>query len=82
MSSREKIIDDVARVAGGAVGVLSDAGREAKAIIRSKVDTLAQDMDLVPKEDYEVLESMVEALRSEQDELKERIEKLEKKNKA
>ncbi len=82
MSSREKIIDDVARVAGGAVGVLSDAGREAKAIVRSKVDTLAQDMDLVPREDYEVLESMVEALRSEQDELKKRIEKLEKKNKA
>lgn len=82
MSSREKIIDDVARVAGGAVGILSDAGREAKAIVRSKVDTLAQDMDLVPREDYEVLESMVEALRSEQDELKKRIEKLEKKNKA
>lgn len=82
MSSREKIIDDVARVAGGAVGVLSDAGREAKAIVRSKVDTLAQDMDLVPREDYEVLESMVESLRSEQDELKKRIEKLEKKNKA
>ena len=82
MSSREKIIDDVARVAGGAVGVLSDAGREAKAIVRSKVETLAQDMDLVPREDYEVLESMVEALRSDQDELKKRIEKLEKKHKA
>lgn len=82
MSSREKIIDDVARVAGGAVGILSDAGKEAKAIVKSKVDTLAQDMELVPREDYEVLEAMVESLRAEQEELKERIEKLEKKNTA
>ena len=79
MSSREKIIDDVARVAGGAVGMISDVSKEAKDVVRSKIDAMAQDMDLVPREDFEKLEAMVEKLVAENKDLTQRIEKLEKK---
>jgi len=79
MSSREKIIDDVARVAGGAVGMISDVSKEARDVVRSKIDTMAQDLDLVPREDFEKLEAMVAKLIEENEDLKKRIEKLEKK---
>ena len=79
MSSREKIIDDVARVAGGAAGMISDVSKEAREVVRSKIDTMAQDLDLVPREDFEKLEAMVAKLIEENEDLKTRIEKLEKK---
>lgn len=79
MSSREKIIDDVARVAGGAAGMISDVSKEAREVVRSKIDTMAQDLDLVPREDFEKLEAMVAKLIDENEDLKTRIEKLEKK---
>ena len=79
MSSREKIIDDVARVAGGAVGMISDVSKEARDVVRSKIDTMAQDLDLVPREDFEKLEAMVAKLIEENEDLKKRIAKLEKK---
>ena len=81
MSSREKIIDDVARAAGGAVGIITDAGREARAVVRSKIDHMAQDMDLVPRDEFEKLEALVIRLREEQETLKQHIAELEKKNK-
>ncbi len=67
MSSREKIIDDVARAAGGAIGLITDVGREAKSVVRSKIDTIAQDIDLVPRDEFERLEALVFSLIEEQE---------------
>ena len=79
MSRREKIIDEVARAAGGAVGLISSAHQETIDIIKSKIDAKIHDLDLVTREDFELLEGMVIKLREEQDLLKKRIETLEKK---
>ena len=81
MSSREKIIDDVARAAGGAIGLITDVGREAKSVVRSKIDTIAQDIDLVPRDEFERLEALVFSLIEEQEKLKKRVATIEKKNK-
>jgi len=70
MIAKEKIFDDLAKVAGGTVGLLSDAKRQIHDDVKSRVDELALRLNLVPREDFEALEEMVKDLRA-------RIETLE-----
>ncbi|MGH1403389.1 MAG: accessory factor UbiK family protein [Alphaproteobacteria bacterium] len=77
MSKREKILDDIAQVAGGAIGAVHSAKNHAGEVVRSGVDALAHDFDLVPRDDFEKLESLVVTLREEQENLRKRIHILE-----
>ena len=79
MIQKEKILDDVARMAGGTVGILSDLGRSAKHDLRSRIEDIADRLDLVPRDEFERLEAMLKQARAEQDDLKKRLETLEKK---
>lgn len=78
MSKREKILDDIARVAGEAAGLISDTGAQVSGSLRARVDDWAARMDLVPREDFERLEAMLAKAREEQEVMKQRIESLEK----
>lgn len=78
MQLMEKFLDDAARLAGGAVGVVSDLSKQAGEAVRSKVDAIAHGMDIVPREDFERLEAVVEALRAEHEALKTEVEALKK----
>lgn len=77
MQPREKILDDVARVAGGAVSAFSSLRRQVKDEVRARIDELAQKFDLVPREDFERLELMLYKAREEQDRLSKRLDALE-----
>tara|TARA_B100001989_G_C24548775_1_gene472762 strand:- start:2812 stop:3075 length:264 start_codon:yes stop_codon:yes gene_type:complete len=79
MSNREKILDDLARFAGGTVEIISGAKGQARESFKSRIDDLAQTLDLVPREDFERLEAMVITLREEQEELKKEIKALKAK---
>lgn len=73
MSKREKVLDDIAGVAGGAVGVISNAKQSIGDAIKTHVDSIAHDMDLVPRDEFERLEHMIVELREEQEKLKQEI---------
>tara|TARA_R100001143_G_scaffold3669_1_gene6557 strand:+ start:228 stop:491 length:264 start_codon:yes stop_codon:yes gene_type:complete len=77
MSKKEKILDDMARMAGGAIGTIGNIRGQMKEEIRLRVDEMAMRMDLVPREDFERVEDMLKLARLEQEELRARIEKLE-----
>lgn len=77
MFQKDKILDDVARVAGGAAGLLSDLGRSAKNDIRARAEEIADRLDLVPRDEFQRLEAMLAQSRAEQEELKKRVEFLE-----
>ena len=79
MSGREKILDDVARVAGGAVNVLSGVQKQIRDEIRTQIEDVAARLDLVPRDDFEKLEVMIVKAREEQEQQNERIAALEKK---
>ena len=81
MQAREKILDDVARFAGGAVNALSGLSRQVKSEIRTRVDELATKLDLVPREDFERLEALIVKAREEQTRIESRLALLEKKMK-
>lgn len=77
MSKKEKILDDMARMAGGAVGTIGNIRDQMKEEIRLRVDEMAMRFDLVPREDFERIGDMLKQARIEQDDLRARIEKLE-----
>ncbi len=79
MSKREKILDDLAGVAGGAVGIVSNAKQSIGDAVKTHVSSVAHDMDLVPREEFERLELMVVQLREEQEQLKQEIDALKAK---
>ena len=78
MSTRDKILDDIARVAGGTVGVLNNVKGHASETVRTCVDSIAQDMDLVPRDDFERLEAVIEGLTLKQEKLEAQVTALEK----
>ncbi len=77
----EKVLDDVARLAGGAIGVASGISQNIRAEIKSRADDVSDRLDLVPREDLDRVEAMLQNAIKEQQDLKLRIEKLEKKKK-
>lgn len=77
MVSRDKLLDDLARLAGGAATLLGEAGKQANENFRSRIDSFAQGIDLVPRADFERLEVMLESALAEIKILKARIDTLE-----
>lgn len=71
------ILDDVAKVAGGAVNVLSGLQQQIKQDVQSRVEDIAARMDLVPREDLEIAEQRIAAMSEKIETLEERLDKLE-----
>lgn len=80
-SRREKVLDDLARVAGGTVGVLSGFGREIKGEIKSRMEDAASELDLVSREEFDRFELILTEALKKQAELEERLSALETKKK-
>ena len=79
--SSSQILDDLAKMAGGTMSFVSSARDQVKQEIRSKIDEVAESMDLVPREDFERLEAMLQQARLKQEELEKRLSALEDANK-
>ena len=77
MDTKNKVLDDMARLAGGTVSLVSGLGNNIRAEIKSRVEEIVDRLDLVPRADLERTEAMVQKMRLEQEELIKRIEKLE-----
>jgi len=74
MKDTSHIIDDLAKLAGGAAGIAGSVQQQIRNDIKARVDEVAERMDLVPREDYERLEAVVKTLEA-------RITELEKNTK-
>jgi BMFP domain-containing protein YqiC len=75
--SNNKLFDEVAKVFGNMLGAVGNAKNELEAGLRSKVQNYLQDMDLVSREEFEVLKHMIAKSRLEQEELHRRVNELE-----
>ena len=72
-----KILDDIARVAGGAASLVSTVRRQVQSDLKGRVDSVADRMDLAPKAELERLQEMIAGFRAEQEIIKKRIHDLE-----
>ena len=62
MRVRPPFLDDIAGVAGGALSVVAGMREEIQSVVRGAVDEALRRLDLVRREELEVLEDRVAAL--------------------
>ena len=77
MQSQNRLFDDLARVASGAVGALSGVRSDIEARLRDQFERVLAGMDLVSREEFEAVKAMAAKARDEQEELLRRIAALE-----
>lgn len=65
MHTRNPLLDEVAKLTTGAIGLAQAAGEEAKAAMRAQVDRMVAEMDLVRRDEHDALKAEVAALRAE-----------------
>lgn len=70
MQTRNPILDEFAKLTTGAMGLAQAAGDEAKAAWRAQTDRFVAEMDLVRRDEFDVLKDEIAALRAEIVELK------------
>lgn len=77
MSARRRMLDDVARLATGAAGLVQGAGREAETVFRVRLERLLDQMDLVPRDEFDAVKAMAAKTREENEALAARVAELE-----
>jgi len=79
MQKDSRIYDDFAKLASGAMGTLSDVKREIEATLMDKIEKILGRMNLVKREEFEVVRKMAEKARAEQEALSAKLARLEQK---
>lgn len=79
MQTDNRLLDDLSRIATGALGTLQGVKGEVEQAIRQRLERALADMDLVTREEFEAVKAMAEAAREENIRLAERLAVLESK---
>ena len=78
MQVDNKLLDDMARVAAGAVGAVTGVRDEVEAQMRQRFERLLSRMDVVSREEFEVVRELAANARREQEALAARLAALER----
>ncbi|MFQ5775462.1 MAG: accessory factor UbiK family protein [Kiloniellaceae bacterium] len=78
MQTQNRLLDDLARVATGAIGVAASMRGEIEARLREQFERILSQMDLVTREEFEAVRAMAAKAREEQERLGERLAALER----
>ena len=74
-----RFLDDIARLMTDAAGAAQGVKREVETIVKSQSERMLNGMDVVRREDFEVVKAMAEKARMENERLEARIAALEAK---
>jgi BMFP domain-containing protein YqiC len=77
MENRNRLFDDLAKVAGGAAGTLSGIKNEFESRVRQHVDDLVARLDLVTREEYDAVLAVAVKAREEQEKMASRLAEIE-----
>src|SRR5262245_16411965 len=77
MQTQNRLLDDLARVAAGAVGGLAGMRHEVETRLREQFEPILGRMNLVSREEFEVVQAMAAKARAEQETLTARLAALE-----
>jgi BMFP domain-containing protein YqiC len=72
-----RILDDLAKVAAGALGGVAGVRQEIESRLRQQFERILANMDLVSREEFEVVKAMAAKARMEQEALAARLAALE-----
>ena len=79
MQSRNKILDDVSQLMTNAMGVAQGAREEVETAVKSIIDRWLADHDFVTREEFDAVKAMAQKAREENENLKARLDAVEKK---
>ena len=65
MQTNNPLLDDLAKLATGALGTLTGVRTEVEGRIRDQLERVLSRMDLVTREDFEAVKAMASKARSE-----------------
>ena len=71
------MLDDIAKLATNAAGLVQGAREEAETAIRSRIERWLAERDLVTRDEFEAVKAMAIAAREENERLAARLEALE-----
>ena len=71
------ILDNLSRLMTDAAGVATGMRREAEGVMRSQLERLVRDMDVVTREEFEAVRETAIRAREENEALKARLDALE-----
>jgi BMFP domain-containing protein YqiC len=77
MQTQNRLLDDLARVATGALGVAAGMRGEIEARLRDQFERILSNMELVSREEFDAVKAMAAKARSEQEDLAKRLTALE-----
>ena len=79
MQTRNPFIDDLTKVANGAVGALSGMKDEVEARVRDQIAKILDGMDIPRRDEFDAVKAMAAKAREENEELKKQIAELQTK---
>ncbi|HXQ49563.1 MAG TPA: accessory factor UbiK family protein [Stellaceae bacterium] len=77
MTTENRLFDDLARVASGALGTLAGMRAELETRIHEQVERVLDRMNLVRREEFDAVQAMAAKARLAQEQLEARLEALE-----
>ena len=77
MQSRNRLLDDLAKVAGSAAGVAAGLKNEVEARLRHQFERVLDGLELVDRDEFEAARAMAAEARAENERLAARIANLE-----
>lgn len=77
MQTENRFFDDIARVASGAFTTLGGLKDEIESRVRERIERLANEMDLVTREEFDAMSAVAAKARQGEEELAARVAALE-----
>jgi len=77
MQTDNRFLDDLAKVAGSALGSVSGVKHEVEVRIQQQMEKLLSRMNLVPREEFDAMKAVAQAAREAQIRLEARVANLE-----
>jgi BMFP domain-containing protein YqiC len=77
MQTENRLLDDLAKVATGAIGSLTGMRHEVESKLQQQLERIVARMNLVSREEFEAMRDVAQAAREEQIRLEQRVAALE-----
>ena len=78
MQTDNRLLDDLARVAGSALGAAGGVKDEFESLVRRQFEKILDGMDMVSRDEFDAVKEMAAKARAEQETLTLKVEQLEK----
>jgi BMFP domain-containing protein YqiC len=77
VGTSNRFLDDIARLATDAAGAAQGVRREVETVVKTQIEKLLRELDVVSREEFEAVREMALIAREENDKLAARLAELE-----